>query len=1204
MDQDALRRSLEQTLGPDWETGAAGETIRPDVTCLSHPGGGGSTPNTLTSSAGFRALAEIARGGQGVISRGWQESLQRQVALKHCHGDSEDEQAVFVAEALVTGLLEHPNVVPVYDFGLDAEGRLQLAMKLVGGRSWGELLRAGEDEGLDLMGHVDVLRQVCNALAFAHEHGIAHRDLKPENVMVGRFGEVVVMDWGLAVDLRDDVPEAERRTQHTSEISGPAGTPAYMAPEQAEGAGAEVGVWTDVFLLGATLYEVLTGRPPYQGRSLLAVLMRAAEAAPPPINDDVPPGLATICRRAMARAPAARYPSASAFREALDAWIRTHESEGIARRAREAYEALALADGDYLGYGRIIGALDEALLLWPNNYSARETRREASEALAWAALRGGDFGLARAQVEQLAEGPQTAALRYQLGETLAQQRRERRSARLTRLALVAAVLGVFASLLVGLGRVRQERLATEAQRVEAEVARDQARSSSAVAWANALRESDPSLAARLLRASEAGRSRPLWREAFEVLSTRPIAEQLYAHPEPVRLVAWSASGRLLTVAGEELRLLDPLVTHAHDGRVAYAEWSPDGHALLSRCEGRVRVWWGGGEALLLEAAAVVDAAWTSDGRVATRSEGAAVVELFGKVGRVGEILLSGPPKRLLWGPDRVLAVMSDHEAWIYGVSHPRVLARISQKGLQHRLVAAAWSAGGRLATSSGHFAYLWPRLEEGAALHWKEARQLAAGSWIFDLDWSADGERLAAAAERGVPVWDSQGERLALQTLRESPDRMRWSPQGRRLLTVSHGRVQVRDETGTALLELSHRGPVSRARWSPDGKRIATGAADGSTRVWPVDLEQRQRVLRHEAPVHVARFDPTGRHVVVLSRVDDNGAAKAHLWDVEGHLLAEVPTRAPIWDAAFAPDGEAVALAIGLPHGHPGRLEVWGRPKVAEEEGERVEAPIRRLQRHHRPHKVHTVAWHADALVAGDNGGAVTVYTGDGRKELGVLEHEGWVRFVTFAPDGALLTGTSKGVARIFGRLDGPEAAGVELGGWLPQGAWGPKGDAAVVARGRVVVLDASGAERYSLKHGRKPWRVAWSAEGLLATSAHKEVTLWSGGVALATLPHGDEVTALAWRSDGAYLAAASADGAASVWSADGELVFTVRHADRLSAVSWSPDGQLLLSASYDGLVKLTYLDEARLQRPRDWLERNARTPLPEVVRAALLGAD
>jgi serine/threonine-protein kinase len=221
---------------------------------------------------------EIARGGMGAILRGHDPNLGRDLAIKVLLDASNDPDQVrrFVEEAQIGGQLQHPGVVPVYEIGLYAENRPYFTMKLVEGRTLFHLLWERTDPTQDLPRFLGIFQHVCQTIAYAHDRGVIHRDLKPGNIMVGEFGEVQVMDWGLAKVLDSagaapDGPASEIRTVRTN-VEGSAsvagtisGTPAYMAPEQARGENERVDKRADVFALGSILCEILTGRPAYEG---------------------------------------------------------------------------------------------------------------------------------------------------------------------------------------------------------------------------------------------------------------------------------------------------------------------------------------------------------------------------------------------------------------------------------------------------------------------------------------------------------------------------------------------------------------------------------------------------------------------------------------------------------------------------------------------------------------------------------------------------------------------------------------------------------------------------------------------------------------------------------------------------------------------------------------------------------------------------
>ncbi len=193
--------------------------------------------------------------GEVVAAR--QTALGREVAIKRLprSGVTARDQARFRSEAILASSLDHPNIVPIHDLGVDQEGRTFFAMKKVQGTHWGARFRQlGEAENLE------ILIRVCDAVAFAHSRGVLHRDLKPDNIMIGEFGEVLLMDWGLAVRLDDLHRESSRFAS---------GSPAYMAPEMACADNAAIGIRSDVYLLGACLYELLVGEPPHPGDTVV-----------------------------------------------------------------------------------------------------------------------------------------------------------------------------------------------------------------------------------------------------------------------------------------------------------------------------------------------------------------------------------------------------------------------------------------------------------------------------------------------------------------------------------------------------------------------------------------------------------------------------------------------------------------------------------------------------------------------------------------------------------------------------------------------------------------------------------------------------------------------------------------------------------------------------------------------------------------------
>jgi serine/threonine protein kinase/formylglycine-generating enzyme required for sulfatase activity len=317
----------------------------------------GPVPDIVQSSAKYEVLGELGRGGMGEVLRVRDRDLKREVAMKRllpasnvAHSSAtQDDLVRFIEEAQATGQLEHPNIVPVHDIGVDSEGRVYFTLKYVQGLSLKKVIRGRlvDEESnqfrteYSALRMIEILISICQAVAYAHSKRIIHRDLKPDNVMLGKYGEVLVMDWGLAKVLgskRSDKNEdrtvristsrAEDASQATMEGSI-AGTPAYMSPEQAEGRISELDERTDIYSLGAILYEVLTGEPPYGGGTALEVIRKVVAGGPRPLKkrkgafgfSPVPRELAAICERAMARKLQDRYTSVAAIRQDLQAYL-------------------------------------------------------------------------------------------------------------------------------------------------------------------------------------------------------------------------------------------------------------------------------------------------------------------------------------------------------------------------------------------------------------------------------------------------------------------------------------------------------------------------------------------------------------------------------------------------------------------------------------------------------------------------------------------------------------------------------------------------------------------------------------------------------------------------------------------------------------------------------------------------------------------
>jgi serine/threonine-protein kinase len=316
--------------------------------CLDSGVPGASSLGTPTSSGlRFRALRPHARGGLGQVYVAHDEELHRDVALKEIlghHADNPGCRARFVLEAEITGGLEHPGVVPVYGLGSSPDGRPYYAMRFIKGESLQQAIdrfhqtgapaRDPAQRSLELRQLLGRFLAVCNTLAYAHSRGVIHRDLKPANIMLGPYGETLVVDWGLAKATGS--PDAatslgERALVPTStggstatQMGSAIGTPAFMPPEQAAGEIDRLSPVSDVYSLGATLYALLTGQTPFPDRDVGTVLerVRTGDFRPPrAVRRDVPAALEAVCLKAMAREPSQRYAGALELAADIEHWL-------------------------------------------------------------------------------------------------------------------------------------------------------------------------------------------------------------------------------------------------------------------------------------------------------------------------------------------------------------------------------------------------------------------------------------------------------------------------------------------------------------------------------------------------------------------------------------------------------------------------------------------------------------------------------------------------------------------------------------------------------------------------------------------------------------------------------------------------------------------------------------------------------------------
>jgi len=374
---------------------AEAETHRSDDLARTSP----STPPTERASLPEVRSRELTLGaviGEGGMGRVWvakQAALEREVAVKGLLDRLDDPitRAQLLREARVTGALEHPNIIPIHTLVADDDGAPLMVMKRVEGTSWGEHLDVYHGVP-HLEPNLRTLLQVCHAVHFAHARGVLHRDLKPDNVMLGSFGEVYVLDWGIAVATREGtgIPGLPL----AADSDGVVGTVQYMAPEMAGGRGADLSEKSDVYLLGGILLRILTGSPPHVAPRVHMALHHAWIGEPPELGPEVPEELAAICRRAMARDPEER-PTADGLRRDVEAYLEHRASLELTADAWQQLEEASQRTDPRAAIQESRFGFRQALRAWPANPQAKKGLQSALEAQLTRALVDGELATAR-----------------------------------------------------------------------------------------------------------------------------------------------------------------------------------------------------------------------------------------------------------------------------------------------------------------------------------------------------------------------------------------------------------------------------------------------------------------------------------------------------------------------------------------------------------------------------------------------------------------------------------------------------------------------------------------------------------------------------------------------------------------------------------------------------------------------------------------
>lgn len=794
----------------------------------------------------YRMGSEFARGGLGRIIEAFDHRLQRYVAVKELLAKDGRAEARFLREAYITARLQHPNIVAIHECGRWPEGQRFYAMKLVQGRTLADQLDLARGDAARLA-LLPAIIDVADAVAYAHSQGILHRDLKPSNVMVGPFGETVVIDWGLAKAIDEGKEEEgatppERTPSNAFETTDGmvVGTPAYMPPEQAMAR--RIDERADVYALGAMLYHVLSGHRPYHEVRPKDVLQAVATRPPLPLAElapRMPRDLVAIVEKAMAREVGDRYRTAAQMAEEL-------------RR---------------FNTGQLVRAHDYSLWEIVQRFARRQRAAVATASLALVVLLSlASFSYLRIANEKAEAQRNAAEAELRVEQLLLEKAR----------SLLDRDPTLSLAFLKELKRPLPGAATVAAEAVDRGVARHVLRGHSAAI--NDLAVSPDGL--RLASASTDKTVR-LW----DVASGD--GKVLLCHQDRVATVAFAPGGQQLASGGYDQRIcLYDLSTGK--GRplegsgevVQRLVWSPDGAHLAAITSDRsVRLYSADGK---LEESILVEQINR---------------EVFAQFSADGRLLLTGGH-----GAFVRLVDLATKQVRVYDLA-----CRPEEVGCRERRVTwAALSPDAQTVAVAGSDGVLVVFDVLGS----RRRVLLGHTDLIRHVAYSPDGKRLVSASlDRSLRLWDLDGAGQPARVLEGHTERVvsaQFLPDGQRVVSGSWDRtVRVWDlASGEVQVLLGHEDEVAAVVVAADASFLASGSADGAVRLWPLSRPRSLALRGHTIGVHGVDFSPRG-DLVASGGHDD----QVRLWPLTGDRTPKVLTGHTdhVYRVRFSPDGRWLA---------------------------------------------------------------------------------------------------------------------------------------------------------------------------------------------------------------------------------------------------------------------------------------------------------
>jgi WD40 repeat protein/Flp pilus assembly protein TadD len=1068
--------------------------------------GAGVSAAAVPEVPGYEILERLGHGAMGVVYRARQKNLGRTVALKMvlagAHASAEDLARVRL-EAEAMARLPHPNIVQIHEVG-EHDGRPFLTLEFVGDGGLDRKLGGVPQPSLEA---ARLLSTLARAVHHAHDQGVVHRDLKPANILLTADGTPKVTDFGLA-----RFGGGSGHTQSGDIL----GTPSYMAPEQASGRVSAVGPAADVYALGAILYELLTGRPPFRADNVLETLRQVVEqepVRPAQLQPRVPRDLETICLKCLEKESRKRYASAAALADDLDRFL---EGRPVLARPAPPWERALKWARRRPSLAALYGlAAAAAVVLGLYTVWLRE-------ALDQAEARRRDAQAARRQAEAAAEERRLQLVRARLADG-------------TRLLEEGDWFGALLPFAEALRLDQQDAARAQIHRIRL---------------------------AAILR--QCPRLAQLWPHEGAIVHAEFTPD----------------GRRVLTASGGAARLWDvatgaEVARLSHGKAVRAVALSPDGRRVVTVADDRtVRVWEAATGRPVSEIPAqegdVLAVAFSGDAnRVGTATRKAVheirlqIWEAFG--GKANSPPLdaqTGPTFDVAFSPDGRRAVTADGTLTVWDLVAARPVFAVANR--TGAVTGARFSPDGHLVAAAD----VTGTLRVWDAASGKERFAARHGVPVRHLAFSRSGGLASAGVDGVVRLWDvAAGEKRA--ELRHGPafthavNQVAFSSDGRRVLTAGvDNAARLWEAGGVGIPLLRHGDRVTLASFSPDDRLVLTASGDGAVRVWD-QASGRLAVppLAHHEPVTHAAFHPDGR--VAVTAGDDRAARR---WDVASGRPHAAPLvhAHPVRYAAFGADCQRVLTVAEDAARGVGEACVW---HAASGELAFRRATAQQLPAVTSRDRALPRAWFSPdgqlLLTLNQTGTAQVWDTSTGHAVTGPLAHKSGVTGAAFSPDGRyLLTHTflPDHTARLW------EAAGKPLDDLFRQlrpdntvSVWTLPGGKLVGSVGEPGAMTAN-------RHA------AFCPGGLLLVSdgAASVRDVASGRPLRHFQKPGTAVVRAAFDSNGRVLATASADKTAQLWdAASGELLATpaqFRHNDQPWAPRFSPDGRLLVLSSLGGV--------------------------------------